>query len=108
MIGGSMYKAKVYSYLLTIPRGKVVTYGQIAAHLGNRKLARVVGNILHANPQPHRYPCYKVVNAQGKLAENFAFGGIAAQARLLEAEGIAVVDGKVNLTKYGIKKDALP
>ena len=43
-------KEKVYEFLRTIPKGKVVTYGQIAEYLGNKKLARVVGNILHNNP----------------------------------------------------------
>ena len=95
-------KQKVYEYLLTIPAGKVVTYGQIATALGNPKLARVVGNILHANPEPDKYPCYKVVNAQGKLAKNFGFGGIAEQKLRLEKEGIPVTDYTVDLTKYGI------
>lgn len=94
-------KQKVYDYLLTIPKGKVVTYGQIAEALGNKCLARAVGNILHVNPDPDRYPCYKVVNAQGKLAQNFGFGGMAEQQRQLEAEGIAVENGAVDLKKYG-------
>lgn len=43
-------QAQVLTYLLTIPRGKVVTYRQIAAALDNPKLARVVGNLLHRSP----------------------------------------------------------
>ena len=93
-------KQRVYDYLLTIPAGKVVTYGQIAAHLGNPKLARVVGNILHVNPEPDIYPCYKVVNAQGRLAEHFGCGGLSEQRRRLEADGIEVTDGKVDLRVY--------
>ncbi len=96
-------KDKVYSYLLTIPRGKVVTYGQIAEYLGNRNLARVVGNILHNNPSEEKYPCYKVVNSKGQLSANFTFGGIEKQKEKLEAEGIEVMDYKVDLKKYGIK-----
>ena len=72
-------KEKVYNYLLTIPKGKVVTYKQIAEYLGNDKLARVVGNVLHRNPDENKYPCYKVVNSEGKLSRNFAFGGIEKQ-----------------------------
>ena len=68
--------------------------------LGNPKMARAVGNILHKNPQPDRYPCYKVVNAKGKLATNFAFGGEEGQRKRLEAEGIAVVDNTVDLRQY--------
>jgi alkylated DNA nucleotide flippase Atl1 len=62
-----------------------------------------VGNILHQNPDPGKYPCYKVVNSQGKLSASFAFGGMAGQQVLLEAEGIAVTEGKVDLSVYGIK-----
>jgi O-6-methylguanine DNA methyltransferase len=91
---------KMYTYLQTIPKGKVVTYGQIARHLGNKGLARVVGNILHVNPEPDVYPCYKVVNAQGRLAPNFGFGGPEEQKRRLEADGIEVKENKVDLTKY--------
>lgn len=93
---------QVLDYLLTIPRGKVATYGQIAAALGNPKWARAVGNILHRNPDPGKYPCYKVVNSQGKLSAHFAFGGMAGQQALLEAEGIEVKDGKVDLAIYGL------
>lgn len=97
-------KEKVYSYLLTIPQGKVVTYGQIAEYLGNRKLSRVVGNILHNNPFEKKYPCYKVVDSKGKLSFNFAFGGIENQKEKLEAEGIKVTDYRVDLEKYQYKK----
>lgn len=93
-------KQKVYEFLRTIPKGKVVTYGQIAQSLGNKNMARAVGNILHANPNPDFYPCYKVVNSQGKLSENFGFGGLEEQKRRLEADGIEVVNGKVDLKKH--------
>ena len=93
-------KQRVYDYLLTIPKGKVVTYGQIAARLGDKRLARAVGNALHQNPDPGKYPCYKVVNAQGKLSPHFAFGGMEGQKERLEAEGIEVTDGKVDVRKY--------
>ena len=94
-------KEKVYEYLLAIPKGKVVTYGQIAEYLGNAKLARVVGNILHNNPNEEKYPCYKVVNSKGQLSANFAFGGIEKQKEKLEADGITVSNYKVDLEKYG-------
>ena len=98
-----MLKEKVYNYLLTIPKGKVVTYKQIAEHLGNTKLARVVGNILHKNPNEKKYPCYKVVNSKGYLSKNFAFDGIEKQKEKLEKENIEVSDYKVNLEKYQYK-----
>ena len=95
----------VLEYLLMIPEGKVVTYGQIACYLGNPGLARHVGHILHNNPDPDRYPCFKVVNAAGKLTGRFAFGGINAQRELLESDGIEVSDDYVvDMVKYQWKE----
>ncbi len=96
-------KEKVYEFLRTIPKGKVVTYGQIAEHLGNKKLARVIGNILHDNPDEDKYPCYKVVNGKGNLSKQFAFGGIERQKEKLEKEGIVVSNYKVDLDKYKMR-----
>ena len=98
-----MLKEKVYNYLLTIPKGKVVTYKQIAEYIGNPKLSRVVGNILHRNPNEKKYPCYKVVNCKGKLSKKFAFGGIEKQKEKLEAENIEVINYTVALEKYQYK-----
>ncbi|MBP5246628.1 MAG: MGMT family protein [Fibrobacter sp.] len=99
-----MLKDEVYQFLTRIPCGKVVTYGQIAEALGNKSWARAVGNILHGNPDPARYPCYKVVNASGKLSKHFADGGIEVQRARLESEGIEVVHFAVDLKKFQYKK----
>ncbi len=98
-----MLKEKIYNYLLTIPKGKVVTYKQIAEYLGNPKLSRVVGNILHKNPNENKYPCYKVINSKGNLSRNFAFGGIEKQKEKLEADDIEVINYTVDLNKYQYK-----
>ena len=86
---------KVYKFVKNIPRGKVATYGQIALHLGNRNLARAVGNILHGNPDPEHIPCHRVVNSKGQLSRSYAFGGIEAQRRLLESEGVVFKNNQV-------------
>lgn len=93
-------KEKIYELLTTIPKGKVMTYGQIAEYLGNKKLARVVGNVLHNNVDGEKYPCYKVVNSKGNLSTQYAFGGIEKQKEKLERDGIIVNNYKVNLDKY--------
>lgn len=93
-------KEEIYDFLRTIPKGKVVTYSQIAEHLGNKKLARVVGNVLHNNPDEHKYPCYKVVDYNGNLSKKFAFGGIEKQKEKLEKDGITVINYRVNLDEY--------
>ena len=94
---------RIYEAVKRIPYGKVATYGQVAEMAGDRKMARAVGNALHKNPDPEHIPCFRVVNAKGELAGEFAFGGPGAQARLLEAEGVEVVGGVVDLKVYGMK-----
>lgn len=96
---------RIYEAVKQIPRGKVATYGQVAALAGNPKMARAVGNALHKNPDPINIPCYRVVNGKGELAGEFAFGGAGEQERLLSADGIEVRNGRVDLTIYGIKPD---
>ena len=93
---------RIYEAVKRIPVGKVATYGQVAQMAGDKKMARAVGNALHKNPNPLEIPCYRVVNAKGELSGEFAFGGKGRQAKLLQADGIEVVDGKVDLEKYGI------
>lgn len=102
MSNKSLYE-KIYDAVLQIPYGKVATYGQIAVMAGNRNYARIVGNALHRNPAPNIIPCYRVVNAKGRLAPSFAFGGIEEQQKLLESEGIEVNNGFVNLEIYQMR-----
>ena len=94
---------KIYLAVQQIPFGTVATYGQVAAMAGNGNAARAVGNALHVNPAPGVIPCHRVVNAQGRLAPHFAFGGDEEQRRLLEAEGVEVVDHHVDLKRFQYK-----
>ncbi len=96
---------RIYEAVKKIPYGCVATYGQVAELAGDRKMARAVGNALHKNPDPDNIPCFRVVNSKGELAGEFAFGGPGAQARLLEAEGIEVKEGRVDIKKFGYKYD---
>ena len=96
---------RIYEAVKKIPYGHVATYSQVAETAGDRKMARAVGNALHKNPDPDNIPCFRVVNAKGELAGEFAFGGPGAQAKLLEAEGVIVTDGKVDLNKYRWKEE---
>ena len=94
---------RIYEAVKKIPRGQVATYGQVAGLAGDRKMARAVGNALHRNPEPGVIPCHRVVNSKGRLAGGFAFGGEEVQAQLLREEGVEVIDGKVDLIRYGIR-----
>ena len=91
---------RIYEAVKRIPKGMVATYGQVAYMAGDRKMARAVGNALHKNPDPENIPCFRVVNAKGELSGEFAFGGEGEQARRLQADGIEVVNGRVDLEKY--------
>lgn len=95
-----MQRWRIYEATMKIPRGKVATYGDIARLAGNPKMQRAVGNALHKNPFPDKVPCYRVVNGKGELSGAFAFGGPHEQANRLRADGIEVVDNKVDLSKY--------
>ena len=98
------YQEEIYEYLRKIPKGKVVTYGQIGEFLGNKNLARHVGNVLNKNHDGNKNPCYKVVNEKGQLSESYAFGGIEAQKNRLCNDGIGVTNYKVNLKKYKMQE----
>lgn len=86
---------RVYKIVKKIPRGKVMTYGQVAKALGTRD-ARRVGQALHANTNPE-IPCHRVVFADGNLAPGYAFGGREEQKKRLEGEGVRLVDNKVDM-----------
>lgn len=92
---------RIYEAVKKIPRGRVATYGTIAALAGDPKMARAVGNALHKNKDPEHVPCYRVVNAGGKLADAFVFGGINRQEAMLRDDGIEVLNGRVDLARYG-------
>lgn len=93
---------RIYEAVKKIPKGHVATYGRIAEMAGEPKMARAVGNALHKNPDPENIPCFRVVNSKGELSGAFAFGGENEQAKRLMEDGVEVVDGKVDLEKYGI------
>lgn len=92
---------QVYEVIKQVPKGTVVTYGQVAYVLGTPRAARQVGYALHVNPQPKIIPCHRVVNRFGRLAPAFAFGGEEVQAQLLRDEGVEVrEDFTVDLSRY--------
>lgn len=82
----------IYDVVRQIPKGKVATYGQVAALAGNPRWARVVGYALHVNPDPSGIPCYRVVTKDGRISDAFAFGGGNEQIALLKADGIEFLD----------------
>jgi len=90
-------KAAVLKWVAQIPKGKVATYGQIAALSGHPRAARQVGRILKGSGES--LPWQRVLNAQGRISTEHQSGEL--QIRLLEAEGIVFhSDGSCNLRSY--------
>ena len=83
---------RLQQLLLQIPHGRVTTYKELAHALGTKGY-RYVGQLLHINPDPDRFPCCKVVQSDGSLG-GFA-NGSAEKIQRLKAEGIVVRNGKV-------------
>jgi len=105
------FKQKVLKIVSKIPRGKVLTYGQVARRAGNPKATRAVGQIMAANPStrvlkqnkiryriktPHgaglranpKIPCHRVIGRGGKLTGYSRKGGIKRKLKLLRREGV--------------------
>lgn len=85
--------ARIYQEVEKIPRGETATYGEIALLAGTAP--RVVGYALHANKNPGKVPCHRVVFKDGSLAKGYVFGGEGEQKRKLQSEGVLFIDGKV-------------
>jgi methylated-DNA-[protein]-cysteine S-methyltransferase len=81
------FHARVYAIARKIPPGATLTYGEIAERLGDKRLAREVGQALGANPWPIVVPCHRVTAAGGKLGGFSAPGGAATKLKLLAIEG---------------------
>lgn len=91
------FKNRVYAVVAQIPKGRVMTYGQIAALCGNPVAAWEVGQIAHTGPED--LPWQRVVNKQGGLAVGWPYGGREGHKQALEDEGVQVDDGyKVDIT----------
>jgi methylated-DNA-protein-cysteine methyltransferase-like protein len=83
------FRERVEAIVARIPRGRVMTYGQLAALSGNARAARIVGGIAHFGDPD--LPWQRVVNKQGGLASGYP-GGRQGHKQVLEAEGITVSD----------------
>lgn len=93
--------ARIYAAIRKIPRGRVATYGQIAALAGLKGHARQVGYALHALPRGSAVPWHRVINAKGEISRRSQFGDEVRQRLLLEAEEVEFDwRGRVRLKKY--------
>lgn len=88
----------VLDIISSIPRGKVVTYGQVAAYADSPRSARQVSRILHSMSESYNLPWHRVINKQGKISLTGQAGH--AQKVLLEREGIVFKNNKIDLSIY--------
>ncbi len=90
----------IYHFVSFIPKGKVITYGQIDKILKINS-PRLVGQILHQNKNPKKIPCHRVVFADGFLSKNYAFGSLKKQKEKLIKEGVKFENNQIkNLKNY--------
>jgi methylated-DNA-[protein]-cysteine S-methyltransferase len=85
--GTPEFNRRVYAVARTIPPGQTMTYGEIAERLGDKLLARAVGQALGENPVPIVMPCHRVLAAGGKTGGFSAPGGVTTKLKLLTIEG---------------------
>lgn len=94
----SFYK-RVISAIKSIPKGKVVSYGQVAEAAGNPRAARQVAYILHSSTGKHNLPWHRVVNSRGTLSLKPG-SGYETQKKLLEKEGVLFDNKDFVLKKF--------
>ncbi len=95
--------ARVYDLVREIPRGRVASYGQVAALVGVSRGARAVGWALRAlhGRTAAGVPWHRVLGAQGRISLPDAMGG-REQRRRLRAEGVRFTKDRVDLGRYGL------
>ena len=87
---GTPFQVKVWKYLKTIPKGKVITYRQLAKAIKMPKAVRAVANACAKNPYAPKIPCHRVIRSDGGLGGYSGQGGIEEKIRLLRSEKIKI------------------
>jgi methylated-DNA-protein-cysteine methyltransferase-like protein len=96
---------RIYAAIAAIPRGRVASYGAIAARAGLPGRARLVGKLLAETPYGMLLPWHRVLRASGHIALPPGSRGFREQCRLLRAEGVEVKNGSVALSRFGLDGD---
>ncbi|WP_133949275.1 MGMT family protein [Rhodanobacter sp. TND4FH1] len=97
--------ARIYAAIAAIPRGRVASYGAIAARAGLPGRARMVGRLLGEVPEGMELPWFRVLRSSGRIAMPPGSRGFLEQSRRLKAEGIEVRNGRVPLSRFGLDAD---
>ncbi|RWZ58811.1 DNA methyltransferase [Halobacillus fulvus] len=98
------FTEKAIQIIQHIPEGKVMTYGQIATLAGSPRAARQVVRVLHSMSEKYSLSWHRVINAKGEVViQDDAL--YKEQILSLEAEGVLVINGQVDLTQFQVKTD---
>ncbi|MBX2960947.1 MAG: MGMT family protein [Cyclobacteriaceae bacterium] len=92
-VKGDNFFADVYEVVKLVPKGRITSYGAIANYLGTKGSARMVGWAMHGAPKG--VPAHRVVNSKGLLTGKVHFKTPTTMQRLLEKEGIRVINDKI-------------
>jgi methylated-DNA-protein-cysteine methyltransferase-like protein len=93
----------VWQVVRGIPRGHVLTYGEVARLAGMSRAARRVSQAMRRAPRNMKLPWHRVVNAQGKISIPEDSPGFQIQKTLLEEEGVVFLNGKIDLDRFGYR-----
>jgi len=100
-MGKEDFFSNVYEIVKLIPRGRVTSYGAIAAYLGAKSSSRMVGWAMHGAAAKADVPAHRVVNRQGLLTGKVHFGSPTRMQELLEAEGLTIENDQIkNFDNY--------
>jgi methylated-DNA-[protein]-cysteine S-methyltransferase len=92
------FKERCYEIVKQVPRGRVISYKQVASRLGSRAY-RAVGGAMKAN-RDSKVPCHRVVRSDGYVG-GFA-RGTEEKIKLLEKEGVIVINNRIDLKRFGV------
>ncbi|SEG19365.1 MGMT family protein [Marinobacterium lutimaris] len=93
---------RIWQVVAAIPKGKVATYGQVAALAGAPRHARYVGTVLKRLPAGSTLPWFRVLNARGELSFPKDSPAYQRQREALEAEGVEFIGARVSLVSFGV------
>lgn len=87
ILDGTAFEQKVWKELTRIPKGKTITYKELAKRVGKPLAVRAVGNAVGKNPLLETIPCHRVIRSDGKLGGYSGKGGVKRKLELLKKEG---------------------
>ena len=89
-LSGTNFQIKVWNAISKIPKGKVITYKELARLIRKPKASRAVANACGKNPFPIKIPCHRVIRSDGRLGGYSGKGGIKTKRKLLRSEGVFI------------------